>query len=61
MELILVPMLEPILCPVWVFLLLNERPGRWGFYGAVVVITSVIAWSVLKAREEVTRVPAKTF
>jgi drug/metabolite transporter (DMT)-like permease len=52
MELILVTMLEPILCPIWVSLILGERPGRFAIYGAVAVIASVTVWSVLKALDE---------
>jgi drug/metabolite transporter (DMT)-like permease len=51
LELVLVPMLEPIICPVWVFLVLREVPGRWAVAGALVVIVSVTSWSLLKARD----------
>lgn len=40
---ILIPVLEPILNPIWVFLLLNERPGRWAITGGFIVLTSVTA------------------
>jgi drug/metabolite transporter (DMT)-like permease len=58
LELILVPMLEPILCPIWVYLFIGERPGRFAFYGAALVIATVIVWSVLKARDENRRLRA---
>ncbi len=41
LEGILIPILEPVLNPVWVFLLLGERPGQWAIAGGVVVLVSV--------------------
>jgi drug/metabolite transporter (DMT)-like permease len=41
LEGILIPVLEPILNPVWVFLLLRERPGNWAICGGTIVLTSV--------------------
>ncbi|MDR2456406.1 MAG: DMT family transporter [Deltaproteobacteria bacterium] len=52
LEMVLVTMVEPILCPIWVYLFLGEAPGRYAFLGGVVVITSVTLWSVLKALDE---------
>ncbi|MDR0621449.1 MAG: DMT family transporter [Deltaproteobacteria bacterium] len=50
LELVLIPMLEPIICPIWVFIFLGELPGPMALIGAAVVILSVIAWSLLKTR-----------
>jgi drug/metabolite transporter (DMT)-like permease len=50
MELVLVPMLEPIICPLWVLVFLGELPGPWAIVGAVVVIFSVLVWSLLKTK-----------
>jgi drug/metabolite transporter (DMT)-like permease len=47
LEGILVPMIEPILNPIWVFLFLGERPGRLALAGGTVVIAAVMARSVL--------------
>ncbi|MDR1657310.1 MAG: DMT family transporter [Deltaproteobacteria bacterium] len=52
LELVVVTMLEPVLCPLWVYLFLDERPGRYAILGAVTVIAAVTIWSVLKALEE---------
>lgn len=38
----LLSMIEPIMNPVWVFLLLNEKPGRMALIGAVIVISAVL-------------------
>jgi drug/metabolite transporter (DMT)-like permease len=52
LELVLVTMLEPILCPLWVYIFIGEKPGRWAFLGAAVVITTVTWWSLLRALED---------
>lgn len=41
LEAILIPILEPILNPVWVFLLLGEKPGHWAVAGGIIVLFSV--------------------
>ncbi len=38
---ILLPMLEPVLNPLWVFLFLHERPGGWTIAGAVMVLSAM--------------------
>jgi drug/metabolite transporter (DMT)-like permease len=53
LEGILIPVIEPILNPVWVFLALGETPGPWAFVGGLVVLLSIVGRSViiaLKAR-----------
>ena len=49
-------MLEPICNPLWVFLILGERPSPFAIAGAVVVLTA-IAWHTL-AGENVMELPA---
>lgn len=41
LEASLIPVLEPILNPVWVFLLVGEAPGKWAVVGGVIVIAAV--------------------
>lgn len=50
LDLVLITALEPILNPVLVFLVLDERPGLWALVGGAVVLTSVTVWSVLKTK-----------
>ncbi|MBN2201968.1 DMT family transporter [bacterium] len=50
LEGILVPVIEPILNPIWAFLFIGERPGHWAFIGGVVVIATVILRSVHSIR-----------
>jgi drug/metabolite transporter (DMT)-like permease len=52
LELVLVTMIEPILCPIWVYLVIGERPGRHAVIGAVVVLGAVTFWSALRTLEE---------
>ncbi len=49
---ILVPTIEPLLNPIWVFILLGERPGPWALIGGAIVLVSVTARSVLMARAD---------
>lgn len=44
---ILIPVIEPILNPLWVFLFIGEKPGTWTFIGGAVVIASVTARSFI--------------
>jgi len=41
LEAILIPVIEPILNPIWVFLAYGERPGRWALLGGTIVLLSV--------------------
>lgn len=42
----LIGMLEPIANPIWVFLILGERPSRYAIVGAAIVLAAV-AWRTL--------------
>lgn len=41
-EAILIPVLEPLLNPVWVFLFTGEAPGTYAFIGGAIVIIAII-------------------
>lgn len=41
LEGILIPIIEPILNPIWVFLLLKEKPGQWAVAGGIVVLAAI--------------------
>jgi drug/metabolite transporter (DMT)-like permease len=43
LEAMLIPLLEPVLNPLWVMLALGERPGPWAILGAVLVLAAVVA------------------
>ena len=43
--------IEPVLNPIWVFLLLGERPSRWALLGGAIIVGAVIAHTTAKAKE----------
>jgi len=42
LEATLIPLLEPVLNPLWVMLALDERPGPWAIVGALLVLGAVL-------------------
>lgn len=42
--------IEPVLNPVWVFLVLGEQPSRWALLGGAIIVTAVIVHMLLGAR-----------
>jgi len=50
LEAILIPSIEPILNPIWVFLILEERPGKWALTGGLIVLISVTLRSLIAIR-----------
>ena len=53
MEGILIPVLEPILNPLWTLLFMGERLGPWALSGGVVVILSIVFRAVMDSRKGV--------
>ena len=43
---------EPVLNPLWVFLVLGERPSQWALIGGSIIIIAVITHMVLDARRK---------
>ena len=41
---------EPLLNPVWVFLILGEKPSAWALMGGAIIIAAVITHMLLDAR-----------
>ena len=41
LEAILIPVLEPLLNPIWVFLAIGEAPGRWALFGSLIVLGAI--------------------
>jgi len=52
LEAALIPAIEPILNPLWVFLVMGEAPGRWAFLGGAVVLAAVTGRYVISARRK---------
>ncbi len=46
LEAILIPVIEPILNPIWTFLVVGEIPGKWAIVGGIVVIAGITARSI---------------
>lgn len=47
---ILIPMLEPVLNPLWVFIFLHESPGTWALAGAALVLGAMVARGLSRVR-----------
>jgi len=47
LEAVLIPVLEPILNPVWVFLLMGEKPGRFALLGGFIVLLAIAGRGVI--------------
>jgi drug/metabolite transporter (DMT)-like permease len=50
LEAMLIPVIEPILNPIWVALAFGERPGPWALAGGAVVVGAVTLRGVLTRR-----------
>jgi len=42
LETVLIPMLEPLLNPIWVMLVVGERPGTLAIIGGIIIISGVL-------------------
>jgi len=49
-EAILIPFIEPLLNPVWVFLFIGERPGLLSICGGIIVIVTLIVRSIIQVQ-----------
>jgi drug/metabolite transporter (DMT)-like permease len=50
LDVVLVPVIEPILSPLWVALAFGEWPSRWALLGGAIVVSAVTARGVLGPR-----------
>lgn len=50
LEAVLIPVIEPILNPIWVLLFLREKPSRWALVGGAIVLSAVTFRAVLSVR-----------
>lgn len=49
LESILVPTLEPLLNPVWVWIFIGERPGPWALAGGAIILITLIVHGLTAA------------
>jgi len=50
LEAVLTSAIEPILNPLWVLLVLGEKPGQWALAGGLIVLVSVTVRGIISAR-----------
>jgi len=43
--------IEPVLNPIWVFLVLGEKPSGWALLGGVIIIVAVVSHMLLDTRD----------
>ena len=41
---------EPVLNPIWVFLVLGERPTQWAILGGAIIVTAVVCHMLVEAK-----------
>ena len=49
----IVGFIEPLLNPIWVFLVLGERPNQWAILGGAIIMAAVIFHTVKSNRKEI--------
>jgi drug/metabolite transporter (DMT)-like permease len=52
LEGIMVPVIEPVLNPVWVFLFFGERPGRWAVPGGIIILAAAATCAFLRISKD---------
>ncbi|WP_432409690.1 EamA family transporter [Wukongibacter sp. M2B1] len=52
-EAVLIPFIEPLLNPVWVFLVTSESPGGYGFVGGSIVVIALITRGLYQQRKKI--------
>lgn len=50
-EAILIPIIEPLLNPIWVFIFTGESPGSYAIIGGTIVIVTIISRGLYKERK----------
>jgi drug/metabolite transporter (DMT)-like permease len=49
LESVLIPAVEPLINPIWVFLATGEAPGMWAFIGGIIVLMAVTVRGIATA------------
>ncbi len=42
---------EPVLNPIWVFLVIGERPSQWALIGGAIIVVAVVVHTLLAAKK----------
>ena len=48
----IISVVEPLLNPVWVFLVMGEQPSYWALVGGVIVLVTITLWCVWGEKEK---------
>jgi drug/metabolite transporter (DMT)-like permease len=59
LEAVLIPIIEPILNPLWVLLFIGEQPSRLALVGGAIVVGAV-TWRALYSLRRATPLPSAT-
>lgn len=49
-EAVITQTIEPIFNPIWVFLVIGEKPGQWALLGGGIVLTAITLHAILRHR-----------
>jgi drug/metabolite transporter (DMT)-like permease len=41
---------EPVLNPIWVFMVLGERPTQWALIGGGIIVAAVVSHMLIEAK-----------
>ncbi|MDP3058784.1 MAG: EamA family transporter [bacterium] len=52
LDAVLIPVIEPLLNPIWVFIILREVPGKWSLIGGAIVLTAVTVRCIFSIKKE---------
>lgn len=52
-EAVLIPFIEPLLNPVWVFLVTSESPSGYGFVGGAIIVIALITREIYQQRKKI--------
>ncbi len=44
--------IEPVLNPIWVFLVIGERPTRWALIGGAIIVVAVVVHTLWEAKRD---------
>ena len=58
LEAVLIPVIEPILNPLWVLIFMHEKPSRWAMVGGAIVLSAVTARAIVSVRSRRAGAPA---
>ncbi|MBN2899348.1 MAG: EamA family transporter [Clostridia bacterium] len=53
-EAILIPVIEPLLNPVWVMLFIGEVPGLLALIGGIIIVSAIVIRSLIESKQEKT-------